>query len=140
MVVNEISKERKSLARSMRDVDSAISKLDDVLVVVVFIIAIFIFISFLNTNFATTLATAGTALLSLSFIFAVTCQEILASILFLFYKVPPSMSKLIVASLRRRRSRGYKWIPLHRQRTFPPLHNIQTSRWHNRPSQQRNPK
>lgn len=88
MVVNEISKERKSLARSMRDVDSAIRKLDDVLVVVVFIIAIFIFISFLNTNFATTLATAGTALLSLSFIFAVTCQEILASILFLFYKHP----------------------------------------------------
>lgn len=88
MVVHEISKERKSLARSMRDVDSAIRKLDDVLVVVVLIIAIFIMISFLNTNFATTLATAGTALLSLSFIFAVTCQEILASILFLFYKHP----------------------------------------------------
>jgi small-conductance mechanosensitive channel len=88
MVVNEISKERKSLARSMRDVDSAISKLDDVLVVVVFIVAIFVMISFLNTNFATTLATAGTALLSLSFIFAATCQEILASILFLFYKHP----------------------------------------------------
>ena len=50
MVVNEISKERKSLARSMRDVDSAIRKLDDVLVVVVFIITIFIFISFLNTE------------------------------------------------------------------------------------------
>jgi small-conductance mechanosensitive channel len=93
MVVNEISKERKSLSRSMRDVDSAIRKLDDVLVVIVLIIAIFVMISFLNTNFATTLATAGTALLSLSFIFAVTCQEILASILFLFYKVhPPSLS------------------------------------------------
>jgi small-conductance mechanosensitive channel len=88
MVIHEISKERKSLARSMRDVDSAIRKLDDVLVIVVFIIAIFIMISFLNSNFATTLATAGTALLSLSFIFAVTCQEILASILFLFYKHP----------------------------------------------------
>jgi len=88
MVVHEIGKERKSLARSMRDVDSAIGKLDDVLVVVVLIIAIFVMISFLNSNFATTLATAGTALLSLSFIFAVTCQEILASILFLFYKHP----------------------------------------------------
>src|SRR5271156_106235 len=51
MVVNEISKERKSLSRSMRDVDSAIQKLDGVLVVVVFIIAIFTFIAFLNTNF-----------------------------------------------------------------------------------------
>ena len=87
MVVNEIGKERKSLARSMRDVDSAIQKLDDVFVIVVFIIAVFILISFLNTNFATTLATAGTALLSLSFIFASTCQEVLTSILFLFYKV-----------------------------------------------------
>lgn len=87
LVVTEIGKERKSLARSMRDVDSAIRKLDDALVIVVFIVAIFIMISFLNNNFATTLATAGTALLSLSFIFAVTCQEILASILFLFYKV-----------------------------------------------------
>ena len=73
----------------MRDVDSAIGKLDDVLVAVVFVMATFIFISFINTNFATTLATAGTILLSLSFIFAATCQEILASILFLFYKVCP---------------------------------------------------
>jgi small-conductance mechanosensitive channel len=88
MVVNEISKERKSLARSMRDVDSAISKLDDVLVSIVFIISLFVMISFLNASFTTTLATAGTALLSLSFIFSATCQEILASILFLFYKHP----------------------------------------------------
>lgn len=88
-MVNEISKERKSLTRSMRDVDSAIRKLDDVLVIVVFIAMILIFIAFLNTNFGTTLATAGTALLSLSFIFATTCQEILASILFLFHKVLP---------------------------------------------------
>src|SRR5271169_1208416 len=88
MIVNEIGKERKTIAKSMRDVDSAISKLDDVLVVVVFIIGIFIFISFLNSDFTTTLATAGTALLSLSFIFSVTCQEVLASILFLFHKHP----------------------------------------------------
>jgi len=103
-VVNEISKERKSLTRSMRDVDFAIRKLDDVLVGVVFIVMILVFIAFLNTNFATTLATAGTALLSLSFIFATTCQEILASILFLFYKVPPphKMGSDRVASLRRR--------------------------------------
>jgi small-conductance mechanosensitive channel len=88
MVVHEISKERKSLARSMRDVDNAIAKFDGVLVVIVFIIAIFTYVSFLNSNFTTTLATAGTGLLSLSFIFSVTCQEFLASILFLFYKHP----------------------------------------------------
>jgi len=96
MVVHEVSKERKSLARSMKDVDSAIRKLDDVLVVVVFIIAVFIMISFLNSNFVTTLATAGTALLSLSFIFAGTCQEVLASILFLFHKVPSAFHMHLV--------------------------------------------
>jgi small-conductance mechanosensitive channel len=88
MIVTEIGKERKTLARSMRDVNSAIEKLDDVLVVVVFIIAIFVFISFLNSNFTTTLATAGAALLSLSFMFSATCQEVLASIIFLFHKHP----------------------------------------------------
>ena len=32
-------------------------------------------VAFLNASFTTTLATAGTALLSLSFVFAVTAQE-----------------------------------------------------------------
>lgn len=36
----------------------------------------------------TTLATAGTALLSLSFVFAVTTQEFLGSCIFLFVKHP----------------------------------------------------
>jgi Mechanosensitive ion channel len=36
----------------------------------------------------TTLATAGTALLSLSFVFATTCQEVLGSCIFLFVKHP----------------------------------------------------
>src|ERR1700753_4246101 len=35
-----------------------------------------------------TLATAGTALLSLSFVFATTCQEVLGSCIFLFVKHP----------------------------------------------------
>ena len=135
--MNEIGKERKSIRRSMRDIDSAIEKLDDVLVVVVFIIAIFIFISFLNTDFATTLATAGTALLSLSFIFSATCQEILASILFLFYKVssPPSYQYLTIAPLRCRRPSRHQRPFLCSQRTFPSLHHLQTSRRGNSPSQ-----
>ena len=44
--------------------------------------------AFLNENFVTTLATAGTALLSLSFVFAVTAQEVLGSCIFLFVKHP----------------------------------------------------
>lgn len=44
--------------------------------------------AFLNSNLTTTLATAGTALLSLSFVFATTAQEILGSCIFLFVKHP----------------------------------------------------
>lgn len=44
--------------------------------------------AFLNANFVTTLATAGTTLLSLSFVFAVTTQEFLGSCIFLFVKHP----------------------------------------------------
>jgi hypothetical protein len=41
-----------------------------------------------QSSFVTTIATAGTALLSLSFVFAVTTQEFLGSCIFLFVKHP----------------------------------------------------
>lgn len=44
--------------------------------------------AFLNRAFNTTLVTAGTALLSLSFVFAGTAQEVLSSCIFLFVKHP----------------------------------------------------
>ena len=52
------------------------------------IAVVFIFVAFLNQSFVTTLATAGTALLSLSFVFAATTQEVLGSCIFLFVKHP----------------------------------------------------
>ncbi|KAJ9649719.1 hypothetical protein H2199_000498 [Coniosporium tulheliwenetii] len=88
LTVTEIGRERRSIATSMHDVDQAINVLDGLLATVVFIVTVFIFIAFLNRNFVTTLATAGTALLSLSFVFAVTCQEVLGSCIFLFVKHP----------------------------------------------------
>jgi hypothetical protein len=45
-------------------------------------------VAFQDTNFVTTLATAGTTLLSLSFVFAATTQEFLGSCIFLFVKHP----------------------------------------------------
>ena len=45
-----------------------------------------------QSSFITTLATAGTALLSLSFVFAVTTQEFLGSCIFLFVKHPYDVS------------------------------------------------
>ncbi|KAI5198983.1 hypothetical protein AUEXF2481DRAFT_3351 [Aureobasidium subglaciale EXF-2481] len=84
----QISRDRKALGTSMHDVDQAINVLDRLLMVIVFIIIIFTFIAFLNASFTTTLATAGTTLLSLSFVFSVTAQEVLGSCIFLFVKHP----------------------------------------------------
>jgi uncharacterized membrane protein YkgB len=80
----QISRDRKALSNSMHDVDQAINVLDRLLMVIVFIIIVFTFIAFLNASFTTTLATAGTTLLSLSFVFSVTAQEVLGSCIFLF--------------------------------------------------------
>jgi small-conductance mechanosensitive channel len=88
MTVVEFSRERKSIASSMHDVDQAITVLDRLLCTVVFIAIVFVFVAFLNQSFVTTLATAGTALLSLSFVFAATTQELLGSCIFLFVKHP----------------------------------------------------
>jgi small-conductance mechanosensitive channel len=88
MTVVECGRTRRTLANSMHDVDQAINVLDNVLSLVVFIVCIFIFLAFLNASFVTTLATAGTALLSLSFVFSVTAQELLGSCIFLFVKHP----------------------------------------------------
>jgi small-conductance mechanosensitive channel len=84
----EFAKDRYSIANSMHDVDQAIGVLDTLLCTVVFIMVVFVFVAFLNKSFTTTLATAGTALLSLSFVFSVTAQEVLGSCIFLFVKHP----------------------------------------------------
>ncbi|KAF3927511.1 hypothetical protein AA313_de0201482 [Arthrobotrys entomopaga] len=84
----EVARERKTLAKSMGDIDSAISALNSLLSSLVFIIIIFVFVAFLNQNFVTTLGTAGATLLSLSFVFATTAQEILGSCVFIFVKHP----------------------------------------------------
>ncbi|KAI1000825.1 hypothetical protein K3495_g7373 [Podosphaera aphanis] len=86
--VTELARDRKAVAASMRDVGQAIGVLNQVLVVVVSVISIFIFVAFQHTTFITTLATAGTTLLSLSFVFAATTQEFLGSCIFLFVKHP----------------------------------------------------
>lgn len=86
--ITEFGRERQSIASSMHDVDQAINVLDNLLCAVVFIAVIFIFVAWLNRNFTTTLATAGTALLSMSFVFAGTAQEVLGSCIFLFVKHP----------------------------------------------------
>ncbi|KAL2265144.1 hypothetical protein VTJ83DRAFT_6244 [Remersonia thermophila] len=86
--VVEIGKERKAIANSMKDISQALVVFDKVLLFVVLIIVIIIFLAVFQSSFITTLTTAGTTLLSLSFVFAVTTQEFLGSCIFLFVKHP----------------------------------------------------
>ncbi|KAG6997504.1 mechanosensitive ion channel protein Msy2 [Physcia stellaris] len=88
LTVCEFGRERHSIANSLHDVDQAINVLDSLLCTIVFVMVVFVFIAFLNSSFTTTLATAGTALLSLSFVFSGTAQEVLGSCIFLFVKHP----------------------------------------------------
>lgn len=88
LTICDFARERKSIANSLHDVDQAISVLDNLLCFIVFIVCVFIFVALLNSSLTTTLATAGTALLSLSFVFATTAQEVLGSCIFVFVKHP----------------------------------------------------
>ncbi|KAJ4382338.1 hypothetical protein N0V86_002672 [Didymella sp. IMI 355093] len=88
LTVTEIARQRKAINSSMHDVDAAIGALDGLLFTIVFIVCIFVFVAFLSPSFVGTLTTSATALLSLSFVFATTAQEILGSCIFLFAKHP----------------------------------------------------
>ncbi|TDZ23332.1 Mechanosensitive ion channel protein Msy1 [Colletotrichum sidae] len=86
--VVEIGKERKAITEGMKDIGQALRVFDKVLMFVVLLIVVFIFLAWFQSSLLTTAATAGTALLSLSFVFAVTTQEFLGSCIFLFVKHP----------------------------------------------------
>ncbi|KAH8732474.1 Mechanosensitive ion channel-domain-containing protein [Phaeosphaeriaceae sp. PMI808] len=88
LTVTDYARQRKSLNSSMHDVDQAINALDGLLLTITLIVCLFVFIAFLAPGFRATLTTSATALLSLSFIFATTAQEILGSCIFLFVKHP----------------------------------------------------
>jgi len=84
----EIGRERKSITASLKDLDSVVSKLDDVFMFVVAVIVILVFISIISTSAATAITSAGSALLALSWLFSATAQEFLQSVIFVFIKHP----------------------------------------------------
>jgi small-conductance mechanosensitive channel len=84
----EIGRERKAITASLKDLDSVISKLDDVFMFVVFIIFVLVLISLISTSAASTITSAGSAVLALSWLFSATAQEFLQSIIFVFVKHP----------------------------------------------------
>ncbi|KAK5106129.1 hypothetical protein LTS08_000246 [Lithohypha guttulata] len=84
----EIGRERKAITASLKDLDSVVSKLDDVFLFIVVVIFILVLISLLSTSAAGALTSAGSTVLALSWLFAATAQEFLQSIIFVFVKHP----------------------------------------------------
>ena len=84
----EIGRERKAITASLKDLDSVVSKLDDVLFFLVAVIFILVLVALLSTSAAGVLGSAGSAVLALSWLFSATAQEFLQSIIFVFVKHP----------------------------------------------------
>jgi len=84
----EIGRERKAITASLKDLDSVVSKLDNLFLFIVAIITILVFISLISTSAAGVLTSAGSAVLALSWLFSATAQEVLQSIVFVFIKHP----------------------------------------------------
>ncbi|KAH8929994.1 hypothetical protein BT69DRAFT_1402661 [Atractiella rhizophila] len=88
----DIHRERLALASSMRDLDSAVARLNSILVSVYSVVAIIIVLGVMNIGFNNLLVSAGTLILGLSWLIGSTAQEILSSIIFLFIKHPYDVS------------------------------------------------
>ncbi|KAN0066543.1 hypothetical protein ACQY0O_000637 [Thecaphora frezii] len=84
----EAHRERLSLQASMRDVDSAVGRLDSIFMSVFVLIAAVIIAALLSVKFSTLVTSFGTVILGLSWLIGSTAQETLAAILFLFVKHP----------------------------------------------------
>ncbi|OAV92570.1 hypothetical protein PTTG_27603 [Puccinia triticina 1-1 BBBD Race 1] len=88
----ELHRERLALVASMRDLDSAVGKLDSILMFLWYTVSLLVTVALLDISFQTLLASAGTLVLGLSWLIGSTAQEILASIIFLFVKHPYDVS------------------------------------------------
>ncbi|KAL9620998.1 MAG: hypothetical protein Q9160_004516 [Pyrenula sp. 1 TL-2023] len=84
----EIGRERKSITASLKDLDSVVSKLDDVFFFIVIVITLLVLLSLISTSAAGVLTSAGSAVLALSWLFSATAQEFLQSVIFVFVKHP----------------------------------------------------
>ncbi|KAJ5703205.1 hypothetical protein N7488_010753 [Penicillium malachiteum] len=84
----DIGRERKSITASLKDLDSVVSKLDNVFMFFVIIVIIIVFLSLISTSAAGVLTSAGSSILALSWLFTATAQEFLQSVIFVFVKHP----------------------------------------------------
>ncbi|KAI0958769.1 hypothetical protein AcV7_004488 [Taiwanofungus camphoratus] len=88
MACMEIHHEQQSITHSMHDLDSAVGRLDSILLSVYLCVVVLILAVALDAQLSTLITGAGTFILGLSWLIGISCQEVLLSIIFLFVKHP----------------------------------------------------
>ncbi|RXW21641.1 hypothetical protein EST38_g4203 [Candolleomyces aberdarensis] len=84
----ELHREQLSIENSMRDLDSAVGRLDNIFMTLYVVIAALIIAVALEAQLVTLITGAGTLILGLSWLIGGSLQEVLQSIIFLFIKHP----------------------------------------------------
>ncbi|XP_006461100.1 hypothetical protein AGABI2DRAFT_204597, partial [Agaricus bisporus var. bisporus H97] len=96
MACLEFHREQLSIENSMRDLDSAVGRLDNILMSVYVVVAALIFAVALEAQLLTLVTGAGTLILGLSWLIGSSLQEVLTSIIFLFIKHPFDVGDRVV--------------------------------------------
>ncbi|TFK44710.1 Mechanosensitive ion channel-domain-containing protein [Crucibulum laeve] len=96
MACLEFHREQLSIENSMRDLDSAVGRLDNILMSAYVIVAILIIAVALEAQLVTLVTGAGTLILGLSWLIGGSLQEVLTSIIFLFVKHPFDVGDRII--------------------------------------------
>ncbi|KAH6914006.1 Mechanosensitive ion channel-domain-containing protein [Coprinopsis sp. MPI-PUGE-AT-0042] len=88
MSMMDFHREQLSIENSMRDLDSAVGRLDNIFMSLYVVIACLIIAVALEAQLLTLITGAGTLVLGLSWLIGGSLQEVLTSIIFLFIKHP----------------------------------------------------
>lgn len=86
--IQYVYKERKDITNALRDTSQAVGKLDTILAILFFAVAVFICSAVLGADLYGALVPFGTFFLGMSFIFAESAKELFQSIIFLFVMHP----------------------------------------------------
>ncbi|KAI0318281.1 Mechanosensitive ion channel-domain-containing protein [Amylostereum chailletii] len=92
----ECHREQLSIEHSMRDLDSAVGRLDNIFMSLYVVVAILIIAVTLEAQLATLITGAGTIILGLSWLIGGSLSEVLTSIIFLFIKHPFDVGDRVV--------------------------------------------
>lgn len=88
MACIDFHREQLSIEHSMQDLDSAVGRLDNILMSLYVVVAALIIAVCLEAQFTTVITGAGTLILGLSWLIGGSLTEVLTSIIFLFIKHP----------------------------------------------------